>query len=166
MIEPGRSYSVGRQSKNDIVINHPSVSRLHLMLEWDELGVRVQDMKTRNGTYLKGKRLREKVTMKIGEAIEISAIRIQLLLPEPAHLEMIRRKATDSVNIQSNAAVQGKLLLVDEEPGFAPPDLSLQARIRRFIKFCTTRQNVKNALIFIVSCLLGLFLFFAVVHWL
>lgn len=167
LIKPGKSYSLGRKSKNDIVVNHPSVSRLHLMLEWDELGVRVQDMQTRNGTYLNGKRLLNKVALSVGEVIEISAIKIQLVLPEPAILEALGRRTADlsSVNIQSSSAVQAKLVLVNSEPGFVRPNHSIQARVQSLIRFCTKKQNVKNVLIFSVSCLIGLLLFFGFVYW-
>jgi ABC-type multidrug transport system ATPase subunit/pSer/pThr/pTyr-binding forkhead associated (FHA) protein len=47
--------SVGRSGSNDIVLNYPTVSKRHLRLELSPDEVRVTDLRSTNGTMLKGR---------------------------------------------------------------------------------------------------------------
>ena len=51
----GRTHSVGRGRENDVVLDDPSVSRLHCTIEHDREGWRVVDNESRNGTHLNGR---------------------------------------------------------------------------------------------------------------
>jgi len=48
---------LGRDSANDIIIDHPLASRRHARLEHDENGYFVRDLESTNGTYLNGDRI-------------------------------------------------------------------------------------------------------------
>jgi DNA-binding NtrC family response regulator len=48
---------IGRSQEADVVIDHPSVSREHVVLEVDESGVTIADLGSKNGTRLFGERL-------------------------------------------------------------------------------------------------------------
>ena len=49
--------TIGRDSTNDIVINHPLASRRHARLERDQVSWFIHDLESTNGTYLNGERL-------------------------------------------------------------------------------------------------------------
>ena len=51
------ALAIGRDSANDIVIDHPLASRRHARLEQDENGYIVRDLDSTNGTYVNGERL-------------------------------------------------------------------------------------------------------------
>ena len=57
----GRSpqVTVGRTPDNDIVVNHPLVSRRHLTLQWRQTGWMLADAGSTNGFFLDGRRLHE-----------------------------------------------------------------------------------------------------------
>lgn len=49
--------TIGRDTSNDIVIDHPLASRRHARLERDESGYLVRDLESTNGTYVDGERI-------------------------------------------------------------------------------------------------------------
>jgi pSer/pThr/pTyr-binding forkhead associated (FHA) protein len=52
IVSPGIESVVGRSSKCDVVIDHPSVSRRHALLSVDEAGMTVTDLSSKNGTFV------------------------------------------------------------------------------------------------------------------
>lgn len=51
------ALTIGRDSSNDIIIDHPLASRRHARLELDEQGYLVRDLDSTNGTYVNGDRV-------------------------------------------------------------------------------------------------------------
>jgi pSer/pThr/pTyr-binding forkhead associated (FHA) protein len=51
------SYTIGRDQKNHIVIPTPSVSRLHAEIYWASGFFWIEDMNSKNGTYINGCRI-------------------------------------------------------------------------------------------------------------
>jgi hypothetical protein len=49
--------TVGRDSANDLVIDHPLASRRHARLEHDDQGYFVRDLESTNGTYVNGTKI-------------------------------------------------------------------------------------------------------------
>src|SRR5215207_2351854 len=49
--------TLGRDSANDIIIDHPLASRRHARMEHDENGYFVRDLDSTNGTYVNGNRI-------------------------------------------------------------------------------------------------------------
>jgi two-component system, NtrC family, response regulator GlrR len=50
----GDRCSIGSHHRNDLIVEDPTVSRFHCEIAVDEGGVRVRDLKSRNGTVLDG----------------------------------------------------------------------------------------------------------------
>ncbi len=65
--------SVGRGRDNDIQLFHASVSRRHSLLLRDGSGYRITDLRSKNGTYINGARIRE-VRLKSGDIVEFGSI--------------------------------------------------------------------------------------------
>lgn len=78
-IEPGQEWKLGRSPSSDLVIEHPSVSRHHAQITCDASGVRIDDLKTANGTYVNDQRLEGPVTLRSGDLIRLG----QVKNPEP-----------------------------------------------------------------------------------
>ena len=51
------ALAIGRDSANDIVIDHPLASRRHARLEYDSNGYAVRDLDSTNGTFVNGERV-------------------------------------------------------------------------------------------------------------
>jgi two-component system, NtrC family, response regulator AtoC len=71
-VEPGARVVLGRGSAADVVIEHPSISRRHVVLELgDDLAV--TDLGSSNGTKIRGRKLEaeERVTVGWGEPFEV-----------------------------------------------------------------------------------------------
>ena len=49
--------TIGRDSANDLIIDHPLASRRHARFERDENGYFIRDLESTNGTYVNGERI-------------------------------------------------------------------------------------------------------------
>jgi hypothetical protein len=73
---PGKVYELaraelllGRDVKNDLVINDAEISRQHLRFTEQATGYQVEDLNSTNGTFINGQRLTGSVTLKPGDII-------------------------------------------------------------------------------------------------
>jgi serine phosphatase RsbU (regulator of sigma subunit) len=76
-IDPGQSLSIGRSSRNDLVLSDLSLSRHHADLAADGEGWRLEDAGSRNGTFLNGRRLEEAARLQPGDRISLGACHIE-----------------------------------------------------------------------------------------
>src|SRR4030043_414699 len=67
----GGSLSVGRQEDNDIVVADRLASRRHARLDREQGQYLVQDVGSRNGTYVNGQRITEAHVLRDGDEIQI-----------------------------------------------------------------------------------------------
>ena len=79
VLERGKA-KVGSGSSNDLVVDHPTVSRTHLEIELAPGGVRVVDQGSTNGTRYQGARV-EQVMVPIGAALLLGGAELRI---EPA----------------------------------------------------------------------------------
>jgi pSer/pThr/pTyr-binding forkhead associated (FHA) protein len=70
--------TVGSSAESDLVVNDPSVSRTHVLLE--QLGGAwfVEDLGSRNGTYLNGQRITGRRVVRPGDEIRLGLVRVVL----------------------------------------------------------------------------------------
>ena len=61
---------IGRDKNNDVVINHPSVSRSHARIVRDHQTLKIKDVDSINGLYVKGEKLDE-VILEPGTTVEL-----------------------------------------------------------------------------------------------
>jgi hypothetical protein len=80
VLKPGLVY-VGRTSNNDIVIPDPTVSAHHASIERTSQGIILRDLDSRNGTYLRGMRVRE---CWLGEHDELAFGSVKAVFIRPA----------------------------------------------------------------------------------
>jgi len=71
-----RRTMIGSSPENDVVVNDPSVSRFHAVIEVDEQGYLLEDRDSKNGTYVDGYRIRE-VFLNDGAVFRIGKTHIQ-----------------------------------------------------------------------------------------
>ena len=71
-LQPGRPLTVGRDSGNDIVLQHVSVSKRHASFVFDGNTCWVQDMGSTNGTFIAGQAIRGQVQLREKDIIYIA----------------------------------------------------------------------------------------------
>lgn len=69
------AYTLGRHRNNDIVISDPKVSSFHARIDRSPEGFTLNDLKSRNGTFLNGKRI-ETGVLKTGDEVRLGTARL------------------------------------------------------------------------------------------
>jgi LysM repeat protein len=78
---------IGRTAGNDVVVNHPEVSRRHASLTWDGRQFIIQDLGSANGTFVNGVRLTSPQVLQPGDVIGLGQA---VLLGFQATLPLVR----------------------------------------------------------------------------
>ncbi|MGA7651530.1 MAG: FHA domain-containing protein, partial [Terracidiphilus sp.] len=107
----GTSMEMGRDPQADVPLPYPMVSWRHARLTRTEQGMFVEDLNSRNGTYLDGVRITGRVLAKPGQEIGLGSFRFQLLEDG----QLARREYYGNVTIEAAEIVvhapNGKRLL-------------------------------------------------------
>ncbi|HEV7498861.1 MAG TPA: DUF4388 domain-containing protein [Vicinamibacteria bacterium] len=69
------AYTIGRHRNNDIVISDPKVSSFHARIDRSAEGYLLVDLKSRNGSYVNGKRI-ETGLLKTGDEVRMGTARL------------------------------------------------------------------------------------------
>lgn len=69
-------FEVGRDSGTELVLRDPEVSRRHARFESQQGVVYVDDLKSRNGTFLNGRRVTEAIEIRGGDEIDVGTTRL------------------------------------------------------------------------------------------
>jgi hypothetical protein len=69
------TYTLGRHRNNDIVINDPKVSSFHARIDRSSEGFVLVDLKSRNGSFVNGKRITHGV-LKTGDEVRLGTARL------------------------------------------------------------------------------------------
>lgn len=99
-ITPGDSEEVtlGRRKDNDIVVDDPSVSKVHARLKVSQGGnsLRLRDVGSRNGTYCNDNRVgaEKEVEVKSGTVVTFGRVPLRFISPEEffLYLKVLREK--------------------------------------------------------------------------
>ncbi len=76
-LSPPAQAIIGRASSNQIVIRSDQASRRHAKIAWHQTGWSIEDLGSRNGTFLNGQRLTAPQGLSDGDMIEIAGFGIQ-----------------------------------------------------------------------------------------
>ncbi|MBV8773286.1 MAG: FHA domain-containing protein, partial [Deltaproteobacteria bacterium] len=116
-LPPGRIITIGSAPDNDVVIDHPTVSRHHAII--DGRGIlqrsKLRDLESTNGTIVKGRRIERPVVFRPDDNISIGAVKLRL--------------NTDSFRAASHRAVLMLTLLCFFGLGFAATEYLLGQRL-------------------------------------
>ncbi len=102
--------TLGRDSANDIIIDHPLASRRHARMERDENGYFVRDLESTNGTYVNGNRIEGVYLLRNQDKVWVADTEIVFNDPEatqkgPLPLEILKRvrAAEETLRLDSRA---------------------------------------------------------------
>lgn len=70
------SYTLGRETNNQIQLNHPSVSRYHAEVRRRPQGEIIRDLGGANGTYVNGSRLKREHLLQNGDVVQIGPFKL------------------------------------------------------------------------------------------
>lgn len=77
----GQQAVMGRSAEADIAVTDGALSRLHARLFLDQGQWLLEDLESKNGTWLNGERLVVPVTLQPGQTVRIGSTQFQLVLP-------------------------------------------------------------------------------------
>jgi ABC-type multidrug transport system ATPase subunit/predicted component of type VI protein secretion system len=97
----GNSMEIGRDPQCDIPLDFPMVSWRHARLTRTENGILVEDLGSRNGTYVDGVRVSGTILVRPGQDIGLGTFRFQLL----ADGELAKREYSGNVTIEAKDIV-------------------------------------------------------------
>lgn len=103
-----QSVSLGRGSENDIVVDCPSVSVRHAVMERIEGGYRLRDQGSTNGIKLDGE-VKEIISLRHGLSVRVGDVAFDFTLSDDEREALAREKPPEESPI------------VKEEPGSSPP---------------------------------------------
>lgn len=78
-LRPGQ-FVIGRSDGCDLRPRTDAVSRKHCVFLVGEEGVRVRDLKSRNGTEVNGKKIEQEVELKAGDRITVGPLQFELII--------------------------------------------------------------------------------------
>ena len=85
--------TVGRQPDNELVLDHPSVSKKHAVLRWDAKATRctIEDLGSTNGTFLNTDiRLKKELVLKDGDIVSFGEVQYWYLLTKTLHEKLTK----------------------------------------------------------------------------
>lgn len=73
------SYLVGRRTDCSVTIDHPSVSRVHARLQVSRAGTAIEDLRSKNGTFVSGARISATAELLPRCRIRVGEVDVELL---------------------------------------------------------------------------------------
>ncbi|MBI3075389.1 MAG: Flp pilus assembly complex ATPase component TadA [Deltaproteobacteria bacterium] len=123
---------IGKAPGNDLLLPFPEVSRIHACIRLERAGMMIEDLRSKNGTFLNGRRLSAPGTMEPGDLVRIGRATLSMALSsEPSSTLQPPASSTPS----SEPRVQ-------EGPA-EPPEVPVELRValhRRLIEAMELRR--------------------------
>lgn len=76
-LTPGSPRTIGRASLADFPVKAALISRLHCRLVPTQTGLRVEDLKSTNGTFVNGKRVSE-APLQVGDRLRLGRLELEV----------------------------------------------------------------------------------------
>jgi CheY-like chemotaxis protein len=124
--ELGRQWvTIGRAPGNVFQILESSISGHHCEVQWRDDGLLVRDMRSTNGTYIKGRMVTEGI-VRLGETVQLGEVELRLEAsePKPAPLSVYSPREKAAMTVRTGAAASGEfgrklqVLVVDDSMAF------------------------------------------------
>lgn len=112
-LEKSRPVTIGRSKENDITLDDKRVSRKHAIIVWDKDHYVLTDFKSRNGTYLNGKRVSQS---RINHSDQIKIGQCEFKVQLISKKDMMKKVIKEKIENPSQTGFFGDLtsLTIDE----------------------------------------------------
>jgi len=103
---------IGRAIENDIVLDHPTVSKVHARIEFntDDNKYWIQDLRTNNGTFVNGDRIVKPRVLRRGDVINIGSIRFDFYEQQLSELDESYNIRLDAIHLEQRISRDLNLL--------------------------------------------------------
>ncbi len=108
LVAPGRQ-TVGSGGEADVVVHQRGVSRRHAVLEHDGSGLQVEDLKSKNGTWVNGVRV-ARASLAPGDWLQLGPLALQVEETDATDAQLAVRPSSDTVRkpaAQPDAETEG-----------------------------------------------------------
>lgn len=84
----GRELIIGREYNCDVVINDRQVSRVHARLDFTPDGIMLEDLSSKNGTYVNGRMIKDPTALHDGDVLQIALVQQLVFLSSDATMPL------------------------------------------------------------------------------
>ena len=141
----GTSFLIGRSSKADLVVLDRSMSREHARLVRDGEEWKVEDLGSRNGTFLNGQTVTAPTVLSPGDTVTVGGAVITISGVSRASAAPTGRAAPVGWGERSVLRPAAELLQLDES-GPRPAEIREEAQLRRYAERLRIVNEVHQAL--------------------
>jgi ABC transport system ATP-binding/permease protein len=132
------TLSIGREATNDLVIDHPAVSRFHSQIKLQQGHYVLYDLGSTNGTFINGQLVAEHHALKIGDKIRIGSTQL-IFNPDETLVRMNEEGNLRIDAMQLKKVVNKDLNLLN--------NISLSVQAREFVAIAGVSGGGKSTLL-------------------
>ena len=81
-LQPG-IHTIGRGEDADIIVDSRAISRIHARITVHSDKIYIEDLGSKNGTFINGSKIDEKILIKPGDKIGLGRLEAELIAPQP-----------------------------------------------------------------------------------
>ena len=122
-LQPGKSLTVGRDSGNDVVLQHVSVSKRHATFFFDGERCWVEDVGSTNGTYIAGQAIRGQVQLREKDIVYIADTKLVYCAGNINYCTQKKGIRLDAQNIVKSVTSKQKIICNDVTLTIEPCDM-------------------------------------------
>lgn len=148
----GKLTTIGRAPSCDIIVNSPMISAEHVLIVNTRGTYAVEDLDSRNGTFVNGENLSGRRTLVSGDRIELLGIRFTFCDHQPAQLPEV--PPSRPVGVLQSAVPRGSTIRLAELMAAGAADVMSDLEVCGDLRLAVKPEAKLRAVLQISDCLL------------